>query len=130
MQYRLIAALLMLGSALAFDWKSKPFPNWDDNVVFRMLTDSPWAKQGRARIEWRKQEDIPFSYKDVPGADRGQAIPDAGGSPVGGIGKAAKSRLPDHADLIVRWASALPIHHAKALYQQRSEKLGADKING
>ena len=45
-------------------------------------------------------------------------------SPVGGIG-AKKPKMPGDADIIVRWASALPIRQAKALYQQRDEKLPA-----
>jgi hypothetical protein len=40
---------------------------------------------------------------------------------VGGIG-APKSALPDKANLIFRWATALPLRHAKALYRQRDEK--------
>jgi hypothetical protein len=106
------------------------FPNWDDHAVLRMLTDSPWAKPRTVRIEWRKKEDQPFSYKDVPGADRGNQIPTAGGSPVGGIGAGVpRTHLPERADLIVRWASALPMRHAKALYRQRSEKLSPDRMN-
>jgi hypothetical protein len=49
-----------------------------------------------------------------------------GGSPVGGIG-AKKPKLPGDADIIIRWASALPVRQAKALYQQRDGKLPATK---
>jgi len=85
----------------------------------RLLTDSPWAKQKTIRFTWTKPEDRPISYKDIPGADPNPTV--KGGSPVGGIG-APKSKLPDKADIIIRWVSALPERHAKALYRQRDEK--------
>jgi hypothetical protein len=133
MLYRSMVASLMFASALAgfgFDWKDQSFPNWDDDAVMRLLTDSPWAKPRTVRIEWRKRDPGAITYKDVPGADRGNPIPTNVGSPVGGIGGAApKSHLPERADLIVRWASALPVRHAKALYRQRSEKLTPEKMN-
>lgn len=131
MLYRwMCVASLALAAGLGADWKDQPFPNWNDDAVMRILTDSPWAKPRSVRIEWRKREDRPITYKDVPGADHGNAIPNSGGSPVGGIGAGVpKSHLPERADLIVRWASALPIRHAKALYRQRDEKLSADRMN-
>jgi len=131
MLYRwLLAIAFVLAAAFGSDWKDQPFPNWNDDAVFQMLTDSPWSKPKTVRIEWRKREDRPITYKDVPGADRGNPIPNGGGSPVGGIGAGVpKSHLPDRADLIVRWASALPVRHAKALYRQRDEKLSADRMN-
>ena len=94
------------------DWKDSPFPNWSEDSVLRLLTDSPWAKPKSIHFTWTKREDQPISYKDIPGADPNPTI--KGGSPVGGIG-APKSKLPDKADIIIRWVSALPERHAKAL---------------
>ena len=50
------------------------------------------------------------------------------GSPVGGIG-GPKPKIPDRADLIIRWATALPVRQAKALYRSREGKLGAERVN-
>jgi hypothetical protein len=122
--------MLVLVFAMGADWKDRSFPNWDDDTVLRLLTDSPWAKAKTVPFIWEKREERPLTYKDVPGADRGNPIPTGAGSPVGGIGGGVpKSHLPDRADLIVRWSSALPVRHAKALYRQRDEKLNADRIN-
>lgn len=113
-------------AALAADWDSKPYPDWSDGAVLRLLTDSPWSKPHSAPIQWTKREERPFTYKDVPGADPTPGPPV--GSPVGGIGK-AKSHLPDRADIIIRWASALPVRQAVALYRQRDERADATRRN-
>lgn len=112
---------------LAADWDAKTFPNWSESAVLKLLTDSPWTRQKTVSFQWVKKNEQPFTYKDVPGADPSKTAPM--GSPVGGIGK-PKSHLPDKADILLRWTSALPIRQAKALYQQRDEKLPAEKLDG
>jgi hypothetical protein len=123
------ANLLLLSGAVflfASDWKGKAFPNWSEDAVLELLTDSPWAKPRTVHFTWTKRGEQPFTYKDVPGADHGPQTPI--GSPVGGIG-APKPKMPDRADIIVRWASALPVRHAKALYRQRERNLDDSKLN-
>ncbi|MBV6430697.1 MAG: hypothetical protein IANPNBLG_00813 [Bryobacteraceae bacterium] len=125
---RAAQALLLLGASgvLASDWKGKAFPNWSENAVLELLTDSPWAKPRTVHFTWTRRGEQPLTYKDVPGADHGPQRPI--GSPVGGIG-APKPKMPDRADIIVRWASALPVRHAKALYRQRERNLDDSKLN-
>lgn len=131
MRFRAVFVLAMAGVALSgADWKEGGFPQWPENKVLKLLTDSPWAKPRTVHLQWHQKEDRPFTYKDVPGADHSQTQPGGGtigGSPVGGIGK-AKPKLPDIADIIVRWSSALPVRQATALYRQRDEKLDAGKL--
>lgn len=126
-----MAGCLFAASVLGIsaDWKTQSFPNWDEEAVLRLVTDSPWAKQRTVRMEWRNRIEIPFSYKDVPGADHSnQPLP---GSPVGGIGGGVqRSHLPEKADLIIRWASALPVRQAKALYRHREEKKDLQELIG
>jgi hypothetical protein len=109
-----------IAGASAADWKSAQFPEWSDDVVLKMLTDSPWSRPGTVRLTWRERTPRPITYKDIPGADhqRGQ---NNGLGPLGGIG-APTSSLKDKADIIVRWASALPVRHATALYKHRESK--------
>ncbi len=96
--------------------------------MLELLTDSPWANARTVKLEWRKREDQPpITYKDVPGADPARRTPV--GSPVGGIGGKPRETLPDRADLIFRWASALPVRHARALYRMRDEKLPPGRLN-
>lgn len=120
--------LLLCGIALpAADW-DKPFAQWPDSTVLRLLTDSPWTKQVSSGIEWTKREMRPLTYKDVPGADHNRPQ-DPSLGPLGGIG-ARKPKLPDKADLLIRWANALPLRHAKAVYLQREERQPASALNG
>ncbi|MCX6623047.1 MAG: hypothetical protein NTY38_18665 [Acidobacteria bacterium] len=121
-------SLLMLASASASaaDWNGRKFPDWSQDTVLRLLTDSPWSRPRTVHLEWLSREDRLTTYKNIPGADH--SWPNTGGSPVGGIGGKASS-LPDRADILVRWASALPVRQATALYKQRDEKLQAVSIN-
>lgn len=120
-----LAALVCHTAGAADDWKKARFPDWSDDLVMKLVTESPWAKPLNVRLSWRKDEPRPFNPMDVPGVNRSPTAQPGmiqGGSPVGGIG-AKKPKIPGDADIIVRWASALPIRQAKALYQQRDEKL-------
>ena len=119
--------LLLVLTASAADWKSTSFPDWSSDTVLRLLTSSPWAKGSSVNIEWSKRELRPITYKDIPGADH-NTVKDPGLGPLGGIG-APKPKLPQKADLLIRFPNALPMRHAKALYRQRDEKLGPEKIN-
>lgn len=125
----LAAAFLCPAASAAGDWKKTPFPGWTDDLVIRLVTDSPWAKPANVRLTWHKQTPRPFNPNDVPGVNRSPGAQPGmiqGGSPVGGIG-AKKPKMPGDADIIIRWASALPVRQAKALYRQRDEKLPAGK---
>jgi len=110
----------------AADWNQPPFPEWSEQTVLKIVTDSPWAKPKTVKLSWTKGEERDFSYKDVPGVDSKGQLP--GGSPVGGIG-VPKHPLPDHADVIIRWASSLPVRQAKALYKLRDERLEPGRLS-
>lgn len=116
---QILLIALVANVVSAADWDSKPFPDWPEKTVLRLVTDSPWAKQIDVPLEWKKREERPLTPQDVPGATPQGAA--KAGSPVGGIG-AGKPKMPLGADLIVRWASALPVRQAKALYKQRNER--------
>ncbi len=121
---------ILVVPALAGDgWKKSSFPDWSNDAVIDLVTDSPWAKPETVKLAWKQQETRPFNPLDVPGINRSPTAQPGmiqGGSPVGGIG-AAKPKTPGEADILIRWASALPIRQAKALYRQRDEKLPVSK---
>src|SRR5262245_12158713 len=106
----------LLGAA---DWKNASFPNWSEDTVLRLLVDSPWANSRTVKMTWygNREANSHITYKDVPGTQPGTPASSTapGGSPVGGIGSGKiRNKLPDSADLIFRWASALPVRQAKA----------------
>jgi hypothetical protein len=113
----LLAGLAGAPLAAAEFWEKKQFPGWSEDEVRRLLTNSPWTKQRSIVLDWQERDQQAITWKDVPGTrpdmpgTTGGTI--RGGSPVGGIG-ARKNPLPAKADVLVRWASALPIRQAKA----------------
>jgi hypothetical protein len=121
-----LIALLLAAPGVPADWKDKPFPNWSDDDVVRMVTDSPWAKAKSVRLRWVKDDQRRITYKDIPGNDNSPTV--KGGSPVGGIG-VPRDGLPERASFLIRWASSLPVRQAKALYKQRDEKLDGARLN-
>ncbi len=126
MNRRAFLAAAAAASAHAAEWDSAKFPAWNENTVMKLLTDSPWAKPKSVDLIWKGREERQITYKDIPGAQQTKQTPI--GSPVGGIG-APKPKLPTKADLILRWASALPMRHARALYIQRSENRPPSDLN-
>ena len=84
------------------------------------------------KLQWygKREAERTITYKDVPGTRPGTPASSTaqGGSPVGGIGSGRVNNiLPDSARLIFRWASALPVRQAKALYRARQNKEDAAK---
>lgn len=97
------------------------FPDWSDEHVDKLLTDSPWARavtllfrfsapprQGFAQIgeplglpkDWPGSASKPGAGRQTPRIDDGNAPP-----------------VQTEIYLIMRWASALPVRQAMALHQ-------------
>ena len=78
-----LAALAAASLSRAAFRDSKPFPEWSDDEIDKMLTDSPWAKPIT----------VQFELGDPRGRRNGQTA-------------------PAEAYLTVRWSSALPVRQA------------------
>ncbi len=121
-----VAVCTFAVSLLAADfWQAKPFTDWNEKDVQKMLQSSPWAKQfsvalaaSNGAVGGRRAGNSPNS-----GAMSGPAS----GSDPGGLGRYAGSRegAPDSGpgggptiNLTVRWQSAKPVREAivKAKY--------------
>jgi hypothetical protein len=96
-------------------WDARPFTEWSDKDVQRMLTDSPWSHQVSIVI--------PLSPKASGDAD-------AGGRGRGGRGEESARGFPIPAPqlkLSVQWRSAQPLRQAIALREFGTiEKIPAD----
>jgi hypothetical protein len=115
--------------ALAADWPNKAFPDWSDDTVRKVLTNSAWSHGRTVKLEWTKRDPGNVNLRDIPGAIHQPANVNQGAGPLGGIGRGKKESLPDRADILVRWVGALPVRQATALYRVRDEKLDAGKLN-
>ncbi len=102
-------------------WKKKKFPDWTEEEVRQMLSDSPWAKPVRVTVRVDSPPDRgPVTWKDlgIPGSGGTPTVP--GGSPVGGIGAPPKKKQV-HAAVTIRWASALPVKQAQMVRKYGAE---------
>ncbi|GIU76751.1 MAG: hypothetical protein KatS3mg004_3838 [Bryobacteraceae bacterium] len=118
----------VLAAPLAWAGAADSWTNWSDKQVLRMLTDSPWARRRRVNLEWRRREPEPPRAEDIPGATGPNMQRPGGGNPIGGIG-VPRTSLPLEADLIIRWASALPVRQARALYLYRLQQKPVRTLN-
>ncbi len=104
----LSAILLLAASVWAGDpWKDKPYTQWDEKDVKKVLFDSPWAKEVRVPANWKP------------------AQRDSGESLTSWIGGGAYDKTPQRSDtesqapppeatFVVRWASARTVREAMA----------------
>ncbi len=135
---KIVPLLLTLSIALwaADAWQSKPFTDWNDKDIQRLLSSSPWSKE----------VSIPLGGGGGSGSSKGGGKRGGGGGgdiggsgdagssgPMGNGGNAGGSRsgiqevgggVPGSAPsvtLVVRWQSALPIRQAIAKQKFGSE---------
>jgi hypothetical protein len=91
-QFGVMAAFLTLGTlawASGDPWKEKPYTQWDDKDIQRVLSSSPWMRSVSVVAAWQT---APSSY-DMPGdnphpASQQPATPSGGGG--GGMGGGGK----------------------------------------
>jgi hypothetical protein len=120
-------ALVCVASLLAWagdPWKEKPYTEWNEKDVQKVLNDSPWARTVRVTVSWR-----PLPVGREIGSEGGAAA--AGAQPAGvqspgemGLPSAAPGqsgapaspsdvalRVPQ-AEFLIRWVSALTVRQA------------------
>jgi hypothetical protein len=100
-------------------WESKPFPEWSDKELQRIMTNSPWARPVTAtmmpvRVPQRQEpltSGLPDPSNPAPGtSDPGLPGGNAGRSGLGETaGVSGLATLP----VQIRWISALPIKQAQ-----------------
>jgi hypothetical protein len=125
------AALLFAGGD---PWKSKPYQQWDDKDVQRILQDSPWAKAVQVDANWKNSKLNSNDDSAQPTVPTG--TPAAGGKMSGmGGGMGGPSPAPSapaasnvgsggpssQATFTVRWVSSRTVQRAAA---RRSELAG------
>src|ERR1700732_2921319 len=91
-----VSSAVLLAAALVFaggdPWKSKPYQQWDDKDVKRILEDSPWAKVVQVDVTWKA--DKSYSSGDAGGPANGPAPAGNQQTPMGGGGKSMGGGSP------------------------------------
>src|ERR1700722_698636 len=92
-------------------WQSKPYTDWSDKEVARILTDSPWSRQ------------VPLDMNAMRANGGGGGGMGGGGRGRGGGGGRGGTQ---QRSITIRWVSALPVK--QALIKTRfPEKAGGEE---
>jgi hypothetical protein len=135
----LVSSAVLIAAALVFaggdPWKSKPYQQWDDKDVQRILQDSPWAKVVQVDANWKNsklnsnddpvQPTVPSGASAAGGKTGGMGggvmggqSPASNAPPGGNVGSGASS---SEASFVVRWVSSRTVQRAAA---RKSELAG------
>jgi len=92
-------------------WKSKPFAQWDEKDIRKILNDSPWSKVVQVPAAWTSGDSGGSSGSTLPSAAQEHA---PGGGIMGGSGTPTPPSAPQvpQAEFVVRWASSRTVREA------------------
>lgn len=98
-------------------WERKPWTEWSEQEIARLLVDSPWAKDVFIRFEGElverfRSQTVPPPPPASPGP--GGANARGGQGPLGSMVGGPKHRIPAGVTVGVRWESAKPLRQAIA----------------
>jgi hypothetical protein len=118
-----IGSVIMILAAVVFagndPWKAKPYQQWDEKDVRKILGDSPWSKVIQVEATWKSIKDLSADDSsqppatDSPVAKMGQSPPtsaNAGGTSAGGAVDSGSSA--SQATFAVRWVSSRTLQRA------------------
>src|SRR5580700_5741403 len=119
-----LAAAVLAGNE---PWKAKPYQQWDEKDVRKILGDSPWSKVIQVEANWKNSKDIANSNpaQQTPTgtpATSGKMGTPATGTPAGGppagstpaAGAAGPGEASPQVAFVVRWVSARTVQRAAA----------------
>jgi hypothetical protein len=127
----LFAAGFLAAAAYADDvWKTKPYTQWEEKDLRKVLTDSPWVKVVHVNASWRgggseTARRIPVANDPAaPGSGGGgYGMTGSGSGTTGNTGQTAQTvgqmggGDPLEANFLLRWASARTVRQAIARSQ-------------
>jgi len=116
----LLAAVIFAGND---PWKAKPYQQWDEKDVRRILGDSPWSKVIQVDATWKNRKDLlvddstqpPATNTPSPAGKMGQSPPasaNPGGTAAGAAGDPGSSAA--QATFALRWVSSRTLQRAAA----------------
>lgn len=124
-KFSLIAGVLafaVLLWAAGDPWKDKPYQQWDQKDIARVLSDSPWSKVVHVDAPWRGSGQRDDDQGEPGESEEGPAARSGGGMSRGGYGAGGGSQPPGGASdnassipqaaFVVRWASSQTVREA------------------
>jgi hypothetical protein len=105
----IVAALAWAGGD---PWKSKPFSQWDEKDVRKILNDSPWSKIIEVPAAWTTGGDSSGAAGPALASAAQEHSPDGGIMGQRGTGSAPSAPQVPRATFVVRWVSARTVRQA------------------
>jgi hypothetical protein len=124
MTRRFFFAASSLAQLAARNWDRATFPEWSDDHVDKLLTDSPWARPMTLPFRFSAPAKRPYTVSEF--AQIGEPLGLPKGWPSGGPTTGNRTPRIDDGNappvqteiyLTTRWSSALPMRQAMALHQ-------------
>jgi hypothetical protein len=121
----LIGSVMIVLAAVVFagndPWKAKPYQQWDEKDVRKILGDSPWSKVIQVEATWKNRKDLfaddssqpTATNTPAPATKMGQSPPtgaNPAGPPAGGAADSGNSA--SLASFAVRWVSSRTLQRA------------------
>jgi len=119
-----IVILASLAWAAGDPWKSKPFMQWDEKDIRKILNDSPWSKAVQVPAAWTTGGD-----SGIEVASAAQEHAPGGGVMGGGTTSSAPPPAPSvpQATFVVRWGSSRTIREALLRSQVLAGQMKAEE---
>ena len=108
--------LAPVAAAWASRYEKQTFPDWDQKLIDQVVSDSPWARTWKGHIYHQYEQKLMSSRWTQLGMDL-PPIPGARSPRSRQTGPVTPAPIRIGVELIVRWATALPVRRAMALQQ-------------
>ncbi len=127
----LVAATVFVAiNAWAGDpWKEKPYKDWDEKDVRKILSDSPWSKPVEIEREKKHGLEAPEGAPTV-GSARDEDEEDEREEKDHGRGRGEEEKKEDEVKFVARWVSSRTLREASVrgqVLQKRISEAEADK---
>jgi hypothetical protein len=128
--------LILAGAAAAMlwgadFWETKPYTQWSEKEVAKILGDSPWSKTTTTTVDMNKVREL-AAKSAPPEAEEQQPLGRGGGGGRGGRGGGGggggpAGRMAPMLELSVRWQSSLTVRQAMVRGQFGDEAATSEK---
>lgn len=117
------AAALLWGADF---WDTKPYTQWTEKEVAKILGDSPWSRTATTVVDMNKVKEM-AAKAAPPDADGPPAAAPGGGRGGRGGGGGGMPRMAPMLELMVRWQSSLTVRQAMVRGQFGDEVASSQK---
>jgi hypothetical protein len=128
---KVAAALFLFALCLgaADFWQSKPYTDWNDKELQKIMNNSPWARSESVSMSGPTAPAIGSTSNTKNGDDSAPAPISEGGGGRGRGGGGGAAPLPQaggaSVDIVARWQSALPVKEAFVRFKYHAEAASA-----